>query len=227
MRSVDVSSNDGAQGIITHGVAVIGASQRRPLPELHPRHRQRRAAAASTAPATPTSLLKSLLEIFNEIQAVNSVFASASLPVSVNARGTYLNQVYMGMFRPDGDAKPALARQPEAVQVRARRGRHAVAGRRQRQLGDQRVDGLHQPERRLVLDHAERLLEPTSRSARRRRRATRRTARSSRRAPRRSACASAYATSQTSRKRADLRRLRRRHGARRDRRDQVHQQPTR
>ena len=40
--------------------------------------------------------------IFSEIQAVNSVFASVSLPVSVNTQGTYLNQVYVGMFRPDG-----------------------------------------------------------------------------------------------------------------------------
>ena len=31
---------------------------------------------------------------------------SASLPVSVNARGTFLNQIFMGMFRPDGDALP-------------------------------------------------------------------------------------------------------------------------
>ncbi len=38
--------------------------------------------------------------IFSEIQAVNSVFASVSLPVSVNTEGTYLNQVYVGMFRP-------------------------------------------------------------------------------------------------------------------------------
>ena len=45
-------------------------------------------------------------QIFSQIQAVNSVFASASLPVSVNARGTYLNQVFMGTFRPDGDAHP-------------------------------------------------------------------------------------------------------------------------
>jgi type IV pilus assembly protein PilY1 len=52
------------------------------------------------------ALVKALLEIFYEIQAVNSVFAAASLPVSVNARGTYLNQVYMGMFRPDGDGNP-------------------------------------------------------------------------------------------------------------------------
>jgi type IV pilus assembly protein PilY1 len=41
--------------------------------------------------------------IFSEIQAVNSVFASVSLPVSVNAEGTYLNQIYIGMFRPDQD----------------------------------------------------------------------------------------------------------------------------
>ncbi len=39
--------------------------------------------------------------IFSKIQAVNSVFASVSLPVSVNTEGTYLNQVYIGMFRPE------------------------------------------------------------------------------------------------------------------------------
>ncbi len=44
--------------------------------------------------------------IFSEIQAVNSVFASVSLPVSVNTQGTYLNQVYIGMFRPDSDGLP-------------------------------------------------------------------------------------------------------------------------
>ncbi len=44
--------------------------------------------------------------IFSEIQAVNSVFASVSLPVSVNTEGTYLNQVYIGMFRPDQKALP-------------------------------------------------------------------------------------------------------------------------
>ena len=44
--------------------------------------------------------------ILSEIQSVNSVFASVSLPVSVNTQGTYLNQVFIGMFRPDGDAAP-------------------------------------------------------------------------------------------------------------------------
>lgn len=49
---------------------------------------------------------KALEMIFAEIQAVNSMFASASLPISVNTQGTFENQVYIGMFRPDGNARP-------------------------------------------------------------------------------------------------------------------------
>lgn len=44
--------------------------------------------------------------IFSEIQSVDSVFSSVSLPVSVNTQGTFLNQVYIGMFRPDPDSFP-------------------------------------------------------------------------------------------------------------------------
>lgn len=44
--------------------------------------------------------------IFAEIQAINSVFASATLPVSVNTQGTYENQVYIGVFRPDQGSRP-------------------------------------------------------------------------------------------------------------------------
>lgn len=39
--------------------------------------------------------------ILSQIQSENSAFASASLPVSVNTQGTYLNQVFIGMFRPE------------------------------------------------------------------------------------------------------------------------------
>src|SRR6185503_1711024 len=53
-----------------------------------------------------SQLLKCILDIVNEVQAVNSVFVSASLPVSVNTQGTFLNQVYMGLFRPDGSGSP-------------------------------------------------------------------------------------------------------------------------
>ncbi|NJD24403.1 MAG: hypothetical protein FIB06_03255 [Betaproteobacteria bacterium] len=43
---------------------------------------------------------------FKEIAAVNSVFASSTLPINVNVRGTFLNQVYMGVFRPEAQASP-------------------------------------------------------------------------------------------------------------------------
>ena len=53
-----------------------------------------------------TELSLALQTIFKEIQAVNSVFASVTLPVSMNVRGTNLNQVYMGVFRPDANSLP-------------------------------------------------------------------------------------------------------------------------
>ncbi|MDP2786658.1 MAG: PilC/PilY family type IV pilus protein [Pseudomonadota bacterium] len=57
--------------------------------------------------ATNTNQIAGHLQtVFSEIQAVNSAFASASLPVSVNTQGTYLNQIFIGMFRPDPEAKP-------------------------------------------------------------------------------------------------------------------------
>lgn len=47
-----------------------------------------------------------LKSIFSEIQAVDSAFASVSLPASVNTEGRYLNQIFIGLFRPDGDSQP-------------------------------------------------------------------------------------------------------------------------
>lgn len=51
-------------------------------------------------------LAEVLLQIFNEVQDINSAFSSATLPVSANTQGTFLNQVYIASFRPDGDAAP-------------------------------------------------------------------------------------------------------------------------
>jgi type IV pilus assembly protein PilY1 len=47
------------------------------------------------------AMVQALLQIFNEVAAVNSAFASSSLPISANSQGTYLNQVFVGMFRPE------------------------------------------------------------------------------------------------------------------------------
>jgi len=45
-------------------------------------------------------------DILSKIQGINSVFVSATLPVSVNTQGTYQNQVFIGMFRPDAGGSP-------------------------------------------------------------------------------------------------------------------------
>lgn len=52
------------------------------------------------------SLAEDLKEIFIEIQAVNSTFASVSLPINATTRTQNLNQVFIPMFRPDPDASP-------------------------------------------------------------------------------------------------------------------------
>ncbi len=105
LRGVDASGREGTQGIVTHGVAVTGAAS----DGLYPNFIQAMSVpwgGTYSSASNADALLQSLLQVFNEIQAVNSVFASASLPISVNARGTYLNQVFVGMFRPDANAKP-------------------------------------------------------------------------------------------------------------------------
>jgi type IV pilus assembly protein PilY1 len=110
MRGADVSGKEDVQGIITHGVAVVDPSKANQKPEREFRNFVRSMASYGGGNYYEANeanvLVEQLLKIFNQIQAVNSVFASASLPVSVNARGTYLNQVFMGMFRPDADGRP-------------------------------------------------------------------------------------------------------------------------
>ncbi len=59
-----------------------------------------------TSGGTGQAIIDALNSIFQEIQAVNSVFAASTLPVSVNVRGTNLNQLYIGVFRPDAGDKP-------------------------------------------------------------------------------------------------------------------------
>lgn len=53
-----------------------------------------------------TEIADTLKSIFSEIQAVDSSFASVSLPASVNTEGRYLNQIFIGLFRPDAGSKP-------------------------------------------------------------------------------------------------------------------------
>ena len=51
-------------------------------------------------------LVNAFKGILLEVAAVDSVFTAATLPVSSTTQGTFLNQVFVGMFRPDAQFKP-------------------------------------------------------------------------------------------------------------------------
>jgi type IV pilus assembly protein PilY1 len=51
-------------------------------------------------------LISAFEEVFLRVSTQDSVFASTALPVASSVQGTFLNQVYVGMFRPDGNFRP-------------------------------------------------------------------------------------------------------------------------
>jgi type IV pilus assembly protein PilY1 len=53
-----------------------------------------------------TTLIGGIKETFTNIAAVNSAFTATTLPVSTTTQGAYLNQIFVGMFRPDSTGNP-------------------------------------------------------------------------------------------------------------------------
>ncbi len=95
-----------SQNIITYTIAVTGStSDKVTYPNIFKAIGKQGGGGFYDAKSID-DLALTFREIFNQVQAVLSVFASSSLPVSVNARGTYLNQIFMGMFQPDVGAQP-------------------------------------------------------------------------------------------------------------------------
>lgn len=108
LYQTDVSAASGKQGVITYTIDVYNAKQ--DFDHTRLLRSMAHVGGGKYFSATSEGEIKSALNnIFSEIQSVNSVFASVSLPVSVNTQGTYLNQVYVGMFRPDQSALPRWA----------------------------------------------------------------------------------------------------------------------
>lgn len=105
MNNTDVSTRDGTQAITVHTVAVTGASNDGRYPEFIRLIAEPHGGFYKQA-SDPEALANALQDLFNTIEASSGVFASASLPISVNSRGTFLNHVFMGMFIPDADSKP-------------------------------------------------------------------------------------------------------------------------
>jgi type IV pilus assembly protein PilY1 len=99
------STLEGVQNITTHTIAVTGASSDGNFPNFI-RWIARQGGGLYQEAQNSDQIIVAFTKILNQIRASNSVFSSASLPVSANTQGTYLNQVYIGMFRPDSNALP-------------------------------------------------------------------------------------------------------------------------
>jgi type IV pilus assembly protein PilY1 len=100
------STQNGTQNVITYTIGITGPTcTKADYPALLS-SMANFGGGDYFATSNASGLAEAILKILNDVQAVNSVFSSASLPVSVNAQGTYLNQIFLGMFRPDGDGLP-------------------------------------------------------------------------------------------------------------------------
>lgn len=94
-----------SQGITTYAIGLLGSSCKPDYPALLT-SMANYGGGKYYATSSYGEIYTAVQNILNEVQAVNSVFTSASLPVSVNAQGTYLNQVFLGMFRPEASGAP-------------------------------------------------------------------------------------------------------------------------
>jgi type IV pilus assembly protein PilY1 len=109
MANTDVSAEPGQQRVSTYAVNVyndkIDTSQTKLLKSM--------AAVGGVGAAGYLEvggdlykLVEGFKNILYNIASVNSVFTATTLPVSTTTQGTFLNQVFVGMFRPDSKASP-------------------------------------------------------------------------------------------------------------------------
>ncbi len=108
LKQTDCSSAPGKQSVKTYTIDVYGPATNASDPEATALLKSMANAGGGKyfVAQNEEAILDALRRIMLEVQAVNSVFSSSSLPVSVNAQGTFLNQIYMGMFRPNEEAYP-------------------------------------------------------------------------------------------------------------------------
>lgn len=95
-----------SQGITTYAVGLMSASCKQSYEALLQNMSEGVGGGKFFKTHNFNELKTAFEAVLSEIQSVNSVFASVSLPVSVNTQGTFLNQVFVGMFRPDEQLGP-------------------------------------------------------------------------------------------------------------------------
>ena len=113
VQSLDTAENKGAyalnwarylrdQGVVTNTIGIVGPTCDAAYDvQLNKMGSTEVGGGKYYSTSDFTTLVNAFNTIISEIQSVNSVFAAVSLPVSVNTQGSYLNQVFVGMFRPE------------------------------------------------------------------------------------------------------------------------------
>ena len=103
--TTDVSPEPGQQNVSTYTIDVFKDAQDARQSSLL--FNMARVGGGRYFQATSEeAIVNALRQILIEIQSMNAVFASASLPINATNRSQNENQVFIGMFRPDADANP-------------------------------------------------------------------------------------------------------------------------
>lgn len=91
-----------AQGVVTFSIGILGPNCSAEYAAHLEKLGSLEVGGGGFFPTTNfTQLTAAFSTAINQIIAVNTAFASVSLPVSVNTQGAFLNQVFIGQFRPD------------------------------------------------------------------------------------------------------------------------------
>ncbi len=112
LKKQDVAPVDGIQNVTTFTIAVQNPADGNYNTATMKSARELLKSAAAQGGGeyfeanNGQAAMKAFVDMLQKFQAADSVFAASTLPVSVNVRGTFLNQVYMGQFRPDVGAGP-------------------------------------------------------------------------------------------------------------------------
>ena len=105
LANTDVSSAAGQQAVYTHSINVYNNQPDAWQTSLLKSMATNGKGDYFEVGGDLYDLILSFTSFFQSISATNTAFSSAALPVSVNTQGTYLNNVYIGMFRPNGKAR--------------------------------------------------------------------------------------------------------------------------
>lgn len=108
LAKTDVSATGGQQPVTTFALNVFGpkAGPTQPKQAQYLANMANAGGGSYYTAQDASQIVAALQDILAQIQAVNTTFASASLPVNTTNRAQDKNQVFIPMFRPDQKALP-------------------------------------------------------------------------------------------------------------------------